>query len=313
MPDRLPRMLISYHYYQATEIDQMAAAYRQPDLFADSGAYSARAIGADVSLVEYVAWLGRYERYLTCYANLDVIGDWEASHANQLRMEAEGLTPIPVWHAGEPWPVLEQLCARYGYVALGGLVGNTRQRMATLVKAFRIARVTGTALHGFGVARWSELTALPWYSTDATNWASGHRYGAILLFDPAGGRWVKIPLRNHAAVYRHAGLLRMYGADPKVLADRDLPEPDRYHDVCMAAAGSWMAAERWLRHRRGYTGEQRAYLADSRLDGFLMPGVRDAADHYRNYLAEAGLTRQDRRRELPQVADRWQNDREAAR
>lgn len=269
MRDRLPRLLTSYHSYQDTDMTALAAGYGRSDLFADSGAYSARSIGADVTLVEYVAWL-RQHPVFTVYANLDVIGDAEGTWRNQQRMEAEGLTPLPVFHAGSPWSYLQRYCDNYPYVALGGLVGNQAQRMAWLVKAFRMARVTGTVYHGFGVSRWKELCALPWHSTDASSWGYGHRYGNFTIFDARTGKWNRVRLRDHRLVYAQAPLIRRYGVDPKVLADPTLEENQRYEAIFRLSAGSWMQAEQYLRRRHGAVVHKgtgavgpKCYLADS--------------------------------------------------
>lgn len=248
MPDRLPRLLTSYYLLSRDRsglIDQIAGC----DLFIDSGAYSARNSGAEVRLDDYIAWLGRLPAELSCYANLDVIGDPDATWVNQQRMEAAGLTPLPVWHAGEPWPVLTRYLDRYPYIGVGFLTGGD-QRMPLLVKAFRLARAAGAVFHGFGVKAWPLLTALPWYSVDSSQWMAARRWGAFRLFDPARGRWQVVRLRDARSVYAAAGVIRGYGVDPALLADRDVAEVDEAAWWTVSAA-SQVAAERWLRARHG--------------------------------------------------------------
>jgi hypothetical protein len=83
------RILVSYHYYKKTDLDTLVAKLSPPvpDIFADSGAFSAHTQGVSVSLGEYVAWLRRWSHHFTTYSNLDVIGDADATGTNQRRLE----------------------------------------------------------------------------------------------------------------------------------------------------------------------------------------------------------------------------------
>lgn len=139
------RILISYHYYKDCDLDELYAKYfRQPypDTFLDSGAYSASTQGASISVDDYAAYAHRYSALFSVVANLDVIGDPEATARNQQALEDLGLNPLPVFHVGEPWIVLERLCERYDYIGLGGMVpysGNKGVLLGWLARCFKIA------------------------------------------------------------------------------------------------------------------------------------------------------------------------------
>jgi hypothetical protein len=185
------------------------------------------------------------------YCNLDVIGSTEGTAQNQAILEQEhGLAPLPVFHVGEPWDVLEGLIDRYPYIALGGMVPHlryTQRLMPWLVGCFK--RAAGRAVfHGLGATNWTILKAFPWYSVDSSSWGQGFRYGQVPLFDAAHGRFVEAHLGDPKSCYAHATLFRQLGFDPADFADR--ARNDRAK-ICAVSALSYMHAEAWLRKRHG--------------------------------------------------------------
>ena len=92
------------------------------ELFIDSGAYSASTQNVEINIKEYIKFIKKYEKYIDVYANLDVIGDPEATYKNQKIMEKAGLKPLPCFHYGEDWSWLEKYIKEYSYIALGGMV-----------------------------------------------------------------------------------------------------------------------------------------------------------------------------------------------
>lgn len=291
-----PRFLVSFHYYREVNLDKLVTdCGGDVDLFADSGAFSAASLGADVTLDAYAAWLAKWRHLFTAYANLDVIGNPAATLANQVELEARGFTPLPVFHYGSPWGYLERYCVSHDYIALGGLVGRTkRTTMPWLVRAFQIAKTAPKPVryHGFGVTGHDTLTDLPWYSADSSSWASGYRYGNLRLFDPKLGRFKSVRCRNRQEVFAYADLLRSMGADPNALLRCDR------NTIIQASVASIILAERYLGRRFGtsaiYLAERdtahvrqaasaHLYCADANPER-----VRVGAGAARLYLASAG-------------------------
>lgn len=261
------RLLVSYHYHRDTDLaalaDQLSGPDHRVDLFADSGAYSAATTGATVNLPEYAAWLRHWAPLLTVQATLDVIGDHEATAANTARLQDAGCEPLPAFHVGEPWHVLEQLCAAHAYVALGGMalhaVGSSKQRalMAWLVKCFRIAAATGTVFHGFGVTSTGLVRDLPFYSLDSSSYTLGKRWGLAYLWDARACRMRSVFFRNPAEVRPHAQLFALHGLEPSRVIDPGFLRPgtptmagDR-RDLAAASARAYQLMEASLarRHR----------------------------------------------------------------
>ncbi|WP_394621283.1 hypothetical protein JNUCC0626_19960 [Lentzea sp. JNUCC 0626] len=243
------KMLGSYAYYRTVDLASLVDGLpgARPLFFGDSGAHSARTLGINLTLDDYAAWCRRWDRQLTVYSNLDVIGAPEATYANQKALEAKGLRPMPVFHTGTPWHWLERyLDEGYTYIALGKLLGNPiKHVMPWLAKAFRLAQ--GRAVfHGFGMTVWPALREFPFYSVDSSTWGSGARYGDVSLFN--GRNMVRVRLRDKAAVLAHRDLIALHGADPAVLASKANYDRRVVVGVCAVA---YHRAEDFLRRRHG--------------------------------------------------------------
>ncbi len=222
------RLLVSYHYHRTTDLAELVDSFGgDVDLFADSGAYSAATTGATIRVADYAAWLADWAPLWTVRSGLDVIGDHEATARNTEALRAAGADVIPVFHVGEPWSVLEVLCATNPYVALGGMalhaVGASKQRplMRWLVKCFRIAEQHGTRFHGFGMTSAQLVKSLPFYSVDSSSYTLGIRWGLAYLWNEPALRMESILFRNPDEVRPHADLFRTHGLDPAAVVRPD--------------------------------------------------------------------------------------------
>ncbi len=245
------RILLSYWYYKDTDLDVMFAKHftpPYPEVFADSGAFSAMTQGAAINLDDYAKWLRKYKHLFSVYASLDVIKNAEATWKNQLRLEQEhGLYPLPVFHVLEDWSYLDRYIERYPYIALG--VAGTRSDvyMPWLIQCFKRAK-DKAVYHGFGITTWQVLKSFPWYSVDSSSWGQGFRYGGVPVFDIQRGRFFKVQLGNHVSCYKYASLLRSLGFDPADFSDRARNDRKK---ICALAALSYIIAEQWLQKRWG--------------------------------------------------------------
>lgn len=249
------RILLSYWYYKDVDLDALFAKYftaPYPDVFADSGAFSAMSQKVEVNIDEYAAWLKRYKHLFSTYSNLDVIGNAEATLKNQIILEdRHGLEPRPVVHAANNYDPLEYYLSKgYKYIALGGLVPYAAQpklRMRYLIKAFQMAK--GQAVfHGFGVTSWEVMSQLPWYSVDSSSWGSGFRFGTIPLFDSQRGKFEKAKLGNAAECLKYSLLFESLGFDWQDFADRKRNDRAK---ICAISALSYIKAEQFLRRKFG--------------------------------------------------------------
>lgn len=154
-------------------------------VFLDSGAYSVWSTGKRIDLDRYIAFCKSVGSVVEVYANLDVIGDWRETAANQARMEAAGLAPLPTFHHGSPLHELERLVETYGYLGLGGIARLSRpKRIEWLDTVWPIIRASTRwplRVHGWGVTDSIVMERYPWYSVDSTTWTVGSWYGSSLV------------------------------------------------------------------------------------------------------------------------------------
>lgn len=157
------------------------------DLFLDSGAFSAFTQGVTVDIDEYIAFVKKHQKFLTVYANLDVIGDAVATMKNQKYMEAKGLMPLPAFHFGEDFKYLEYYIDNYEYVALG-MAGNKNSGVlsAWLDKCFNMicdqpSHLPRVKVHGYAMTSVWLMIRYPWYSVDSTSWVVQSRLGDIMV------------------------------------------------------------------------------------------------------------------------------------
>lgn len=291
------RVLLSYHYYRQHDLDKLIPKYftePYPDIFLDSGAWSAFTQGVHVDIQEYITYVKRNAHWFTVYSNLDDMTNWKATARNQQIMEDAGLRPLPVFHTGEPFEALERyLDLGYPYIALGKIIPYTNTPKAIMpwvLKCFKAAR--GKAVyHGFGVTNWTLLSSFPWYSADSSSWGAGFRFGRVPVFDERYGRFHAFNLGDRPSCYACAHLIRRYGFEPGDFADR--ARNDRAKVTAIAAV-SYAKAETWLRKRHGEiqmpdnaraTGP-RVYLADTNPTHFQE--AQEGPNGIRVYLATGG-------------------------
>jgi hypothetical protein len=181
----------------------------QMTLWLDSGAFSAWNVGREIDLDHYIAYIKANIEHIDYYVNLDVIpgafgvvpspaeveASAEAGWANMLRMEAEGLKPIPVFHMGEQFRWLRRM-VEHGCPYIGISPANDRTTDKKRVWLDRVfSEITDAAgmpvvkTHAFGVTAIDLLIRYPWFSADSTTWIMIAARGKILLPRWENGKW----------------------------------------------------------------------------------------------------------------------------
>jgi hypothetical protein len=243
-PER-PRVLLSY-----ADADVRARLPEGFDIVVDSGAYTAHTKGIVIDREAYTAFLaenvGRYRFAIA----LDVIGDPEATRRNYVAMRSDlagtGVRLVPVWHVKDDLARLTQLCRCTDLVAVGGMVGVPTAALIRLAfPAHQEAASFGTKLHGLGVTSTRALT-LPWSSVDSSSWTIARRYPLLYLTRPCGT--IRRLERGRSLDAADAALVRRYGLDPDVVADKaatlGVPGKAVVYDYRRAMARTYMEQER---------------------------------------------------------------------
>ena len=170
---------------------------KKVELFLDSGAYSAWSQNKVIDIQEYIAFIKEHEEVITVYANLDVIGDPEATWKNQMIMEKAGLKPLPVFHYGEDIKWLKRLLERkYDYISLGGMVPiSTQDLVHWLDDLFKNHLCDDKGMpfvkvHGFGLTSLRLMMRYCWFSVDSTSWVMTGRMGSIYIPKYRSGKWI---------------------------------------------------------------------------------------------------------------------------
>lgn len=191
------RVLCSFAMFRGDKLQQFLDRWHvnYPDvplkIFGDSGAFTFATTGQPAPIAEYAEWCVRYRDVLECYANYDVIGDPDASQRNLDTLHALGVTPVPVFHKGSDFAVLERLTREHSFVAIGGLVGHaTRGRFprAFAARCLMIAQEHECRLHAFGMTGAPALTDFPWASADSSSWVGAARFMRPMFFTTVRGR-----------------------------------------------------------------------------------------------------------------------------
>jgi len=190
-----------YRLFSYAEIDKIGKGVleywmdREPP-FLDSGAFGAFTRGAKIDVLEYCQFIKSCKGRVAPVAGLDVIGDWRGSARNFDVMLAQGLHPMPTFHANSPDHELRRLLGLTDYLALGGVVGVHENDMRPwLDKCFRtIKDFWPKKIHVFGVmAQWA-LERYPFYSADSSSAVVGGGMGRVMTFDKgkiASRGWVE--------------------------------------------------------------------------------------------------------------------------
>ena len=229
-PDQSPidrvRVLLSFHAFRRLDMEAFAASCvfdgKQPDIFADSGAFSAWTQGAAISVDDYAEWVHRWKSVLGVFCNLDVIDDPAATDVNQRALESLGLRPLPVWHIRSDQRYFRELCEEYRYIAIGGMVGTRWERlMPKLVWAIRHARSTDTVLHALGLTSLEPLRQLPFFSADSSAWCSGFKFGTLRIWDRRQHKFHQGQLGDAKQWASLANATRALGFDPTRFANRE--------------------------------------------------------------------------------------------
>ena len=162
------------------------------DIIFDSGGFQAQTGVKTTRVVNkesYALWLELTLREYPNikYLNLDVFGNNAATLDNQAYFESQGLHPIPIWHAiGNEVPdmILDYLCDRYEYVAIGAIAKSASKSIYKLFE-YLMQKYPHTKFHllGIGLGINNICKIYRPYSADSSTWLAPSRWGRELLFD----------------------------------------------------------------------------------------------------------------------------------
>ena len=238
-----------FAFKKGLKVERVVAA---PDLFLDSGAFTAWTKGTKIDLDAYADFALAHRDVFTVVANLDVIPGapgaaaptsaaveraaaqgWE--HYEHLRRRFAGcpFTLLHAYHYGEDSRWLKKLMDQAEYLAVGGIAtpGLTTGAKRAFLDGI-MPLLTDDAgrpvrrFHGFGVTGLSLMRRYPWYSVDSTSWLMATRFGSVHV--PLGERVHVVTFSSGSPKMEEAGAHFTTYAPPEQAAIRAYVEGKGY-------------------------------------------------------------------------------------
>jgi hypothetical protein len=170
------------------------------EYFLDSGAFSARTRGVDITVEQYGGFVSKYSDQVVQFANLDAIPKSpserdlaraaEQTLKNQQALEQiTGRVPLPVFHKGEPIEFLREYLDHYQSICIGGLLNDVCPNRVFFNLVWQQVRRYPDGrprqrLHAFGLAGIKHLLRYPWHSADSSSWLVSGKLGIIAVPRP---------------------------------------------------------------------------------------------------------------------------------
>ena len=186
-------ILISYHYLRQlpdSEMTYFAQGGAKEDGFEvmlDSGAFSAKNMGATIEIDEYMEFVANYgANFEGGYVALDVLGEPDKTQNNLETMWSAGLDPMPVHVWGDTARRMDELFERSTKICLGGFrrPGRGPAPKEYIVSKMRMAK--GRPVHWLGYTNFDMVATLTPHSCDCVSWKSAKIWGTCMLYRGKG-------------------------------------------------------------------------------------------------------------------------------
>lgn len=173
-----PKYLLNTFYEGESACKKVLSLVGSDNFLLDSGAFSFMS-GAKCSEDTLEEYADRYINFIkknkiSRYFEIDVDTIFGLPFAEHLRNRIEKETntaSIPVWHKGRGIEYWKQMCRKYDYVAIGGMVFHVKQNeWEAIRKMVDYAYKKGVKVHGLGFTKTKLLNEWKWYSVDSTSW-----------------------------------------------------------------------------------------------------------------------------------------------
>lgn len=178
-------VLESYYYIQPWQAEQIKDIEH---FMLDSGAFtflnSKRSVDIEHYADEYIKFIKQYN--IEHFFELDIDSVVGYEEVKKIRRKIERKTKkrcIPVWHKSRGIQDFKDMCKKYNYVAIGGIVAKEIPvREHFLLNAFcDYAHSYGCKIHALGFTP-GNLTEYRFDSVDSTSWIIGGAYGKMYEF-----------------------------------------------------------------------------------------------------------------------------------
>lgn len=168
-PDNI---LVSYHYFKSVKLEKFIKELGyKPNIFLDSGAFSAFTKGKNVSIIDYMNYIEENKDYIDHYMMLDVMNDADISIKYYEIMKMKGLNPVPVYHYGDDERYLQYYIDNgEKFIALGKTVPIKKKTLVVEWINELMDKYKGIDFHLLGSSSKIITTNTNIHSMDASSW-----------------------------------------------------------------------------------------------------------------------------------------------
>jgi len=186
------KIICSYGRKHTREVGEPDIPDGFTEVMIDSGGFQMQRDTGDreVTLAGYAMWLQFLlpnHPEVVSYMNLDVWREGEQSLKNFKYLEAQGLHPIPIWHAGTDLRFMDYYYQNYDYIALGGFAKEAKRDKAKMCQFvdWIYQAYPGRKYHflGVGLSGTRAFAAHKPYSVDFSTWSVPARFGDVIIYD----------------------------------------------------------------------------------------------------------------------------------
>lgn len=157
-------------------------------IFLDSGAFSAFTLGKNINIDDYCNFIKENQKFISTYAGLDVIWDWENTLKNIEYMKSQWLSPLPTYHFWSPVYYFEKYVNENSYIWIWWMVPLSRKpdqirKLLDYVFSYIRNNNLKTKIHGWGMTNGKFMKRYPLYSVDSTWRLAWWKFKTMLFFD----------------------------------------------------------------------------------------------------------------------------------
>ena len=155
-------------------------------LILDCGAWTDQKSPNPTDIDAYIDYLLIAGKYFDFYFNLDQ--DFNENYFSSLnyrhllKLEAAGLTPVPVIHSLYDGEIEYYVERQYPIVALGSSYATELDALKFVFDKF--SKLPDTKIHIFGTTSFENLMEVPVYSVDSSSWGTSGKYGELNFWNP---------------------------------------------------------------------------------------------------------------------------------
>lgn len=241
-------VLVSYAYARkATAKFSELASRPDVDLLLDSGAFTAKNTGEEITLGEYCAFLDEWKHKLFAYLALDVVGDPVGTDRNLQEMLRTGYKPVPVHVLGDDQRRMDELFEYSDYVALAGLRRPHKGAASKEYVAAKMKWAAGRNVHWLGYVREAMIAAFRPYSVDCASWTAGYMYGVAKVYE-GNGKWMSTSFATRATLLKNKQAMRVLSEAGFTASDVNNPTAWRNGGPIDRFLLAAVTADSWVRY-----------------------------------------------------------------